>query len=196
MSSAVRLDDYIDGMLAEAAPAPPTFAAAAEPAASPVAALPSALLPRSEPPRALSAASRPKRWLCFGLGGESFAIELLKVQEVQRVPQIVPVRGAAPDVLGVINLRGEIVHVIDIGINLGLGASDASKDCARVVVIEEGGLHAGLLVSSVANVVTLDDAAIERSDSTLRAFPCPALTGFARIGGSIVALLDGARFLQ
>ncbi len=226
MSSAVSLDDYIGDMLADAPPAPPVSAPApvAVPAADAIAApIPtpaqapappppaaaasqlhasaalSALAQRLmtvEPPPVAAPASRPKRWLCFGLGGESFAIELLKVQEVQRVPSIVPVRGAAPDVLGVINLRGEIVHVIDVGVTLGLGASDARSEAARVVVLEEGGLHAGLLVSSVASVVTLDDAGIERSESTLRAFPCPALSGIARIGGSIVALLDGARFLK
>ncbi|HEX6833385.1 MAG TPA: chemotaxis protein CheW [Rudaea sp.] len=201
MNTDVRLDDYIGDLLADAAPAPaPAPAAMNAPApapsqriAAPAPALPSALIVELPPPRAPVA--RPKRWLCFSVGGENFAIELLKVQEVQRVPPIVPVRGAASDTLGVINLRGEIVHVIDLGLRLGFGPCVASE-ASRVVVLEENGQHAGLLVSSVASVITLDDASIERPESTLRTFPCPALAGIARTGRTLVALLDGSRFLQ
>jgi len=147
------------------------------------------------------AAPPSARWLCFDLAGQEFALELLKVQEVQRVPPIVPVRGAPSDVLGVINLRGEIVHVVDAGANLGLGPSDPRSEAARVVVLEDGGRRVGLLVAGVSNLMSLTYQAIERCDAVQRAFPCPALLGITRGGRrardkrGVIVLLDAASFL-
>jgi purine-binding chemotaxis protein CheW len=204
MTTDQQVEAYIDGMLADeparadtpsAPQTPPPHAPTAQLA---VAAAP-AHGPASTPAPPVAAAvspARPKRWLCFNAGGEHFAVELLKVQEVQRVPAIVAVRGAAPDVLGVINLRGEIVHVVDTAMRLGLGASEPASETSRVIVLEEGGRHVGLVVHGVANVVTLQESAIEHPDIALRAFPCAALIGIARHAQTLIVLLDASGFLK
>jgi purine-binding chemotaxis protein CheW len=211
MTDDARLDDYVDSLLAEpcAAPAPVVEKkielCAEKPA--PAVATPAPLLPSEIPaylravldatqPAPPPSVPRPKRWLHFDVGGQRFGVELLKVQEVQRVPTIVPVRGAPSDLLGIINLRGVIVHVIDLGLHLGFAATDARSDAARVVVLEANGNAVGLLVSRVAEVASLRDSDIERAETALCAFPCAALLGIARHGSTLVTLLDGSDFLK
>jgi len=214
MTDDARLDDYVDSLLAEPveakptpAPAPPRVEKPAPAPVKPSAPPPLPAMPVEIPaylravldaaqPAPPSSAPRPKRWLHFDVGGQLFGVELLKVQEVQRVPTIVPVRGAPTELLGIINLRGEIVHVVDLGLHLGFTAVDASTEAARVVVIEEGGKTVGLLVSKVAEVASLNDTDIERASTALRSFPCKALLGVARHGQQLVALLDGSEFLK
>lgn len=191
----MNVDRYIDGLLADdRAPPAPAFAGAPSAPVPPAPSLPPASA--SPAPPAAEPASRPKRWLCFEIAGQSYGIELLKVQEVQRVPEIVPLRGAAPELLGVTNLRGQIVHVVDLALKLGFAACDARAETARIVVLEERGEAVGLLVSAVAEIATLDQDAIERVDAGLRSLPHRGLLGIARRARAITALLDGAALLQ
>jgi purine-binding chemotaxis protein CheW len=140
--------------------------------------------------------ARPTRWLCFELSSQSYAIELLKVQEVIRVPDVVPVRGATPELLGVINLRGQLLHVVDLARKLGFSPCDAAAPSARVVVLEERGEAIGLLVSAVTEVVTLNDSHIERAAAALPAFPCHALIGIARQANTMIGLIDGSALIK
>lgn len=204
MTDDARLDDYVDSLLAEPveakpAPSPRVEKPASVPQTRPampveIPAYLRAVLDATQPAPP-SSAPRPKRWLHFDVGGQLFGVELLKVQEVQRVPTIVPVRGAPADLLGIINLRGEIVHVVDLGRHLGFGPVDITE-AARVIVLEESGKTVGLLVSKVAEVASLNDTDIERASTALRSFPCNALLGMARHGQQLVALLDGSEFLK
>ena len=207
MTTELQLDTYIGSMFVDESPRTETAAVAppspvqhptAPPAPAPASHRASPARVHAQAPPAVPVATPPraKRWLCFEAGGEHFAVELLKVQEVQRVPAIVPVRGADADVLGVINLRGEIVHVIDTAMRLGLGTSEPASEGSRVIVLEESGRHVGLIVHGVANVVTLQEGAIERPDIALRAFPCAALIGIARHAQSLIVLLDATGFLK
>ncbi len=152
--------------------------------------------------RALEAPSLPPiptekfhRWLRFQMGGQSYAVELLKVQEVQRVPDILPVRGAAPHVMGVMNLRGQIIAVIDLGACIGL-ASEPLTDASRVIVLETDDETIGLLVSAVAEVMSLSERAVENPVSSIPALPKEALIGIARHGGHMSVLLDATVFLR
>jgi purine-binding chemotaxis protein CheW len=208
MTDDARLDDYVDSLLAtpvESKPSPPPRVEKPTPVAPPAQSHP--LMPVEIPaylravldatrPAPPPTVPRPKRWLHFDVGGQSFGVELLKVQEVQRVPTIVPVRGAPPELLGIINLRGEIVHVMDLSMHLGFAPVDARTEAARVIVLEEAGKTVGLLVSKVAEVASLNDSDIERASIALRSFPCNALLGVARHGQQLVALLDGSEFLK
>jgi len=135
------------------------------------------------------------RWLRFQMGGQSYAVELLKVQEVQRVPDILPVRGAAPHVMGVMNLRGQIITVIDLGACIGLGREPLTE-ASRVIVLETEEETIGLLVSAVAEVMSLSERAVENPVSSIPALPKEALIGIARHGGHMSVLLDATVFLR
>lgn len=126
------------------------------------------------------------RWLRVGVGRDTYAFELLRVQEVVRVAPVVAMRGAGHAVLGVMNLRGRIVPVLDLGLWLDAGAVHAD-DRARIVVIERDDELIGLLVTTVEDVVSLDREHVE--PPLAGTDPGPTL-GVARISDWPTVLLD------
>ncbi|MGJ4803112.1 chemotaxis protein CheW [Luteimonas sp. SDU82] len=163
------------------APVPPHMeTAAAAPAAMPMAP-PLAAVP---PPASLIAQS--SRWLRVVVGRDSYALELLRVQEVVRVVPIVPMRGARAAVLGVMNLRGRIVPVFDLGLWLETGQVDADEH-SRIVVIERDDELIGVLVSAVEDVVTLGR---DRIEPPLQGSSPGVILGVARVGAAPTVLFD------
>ncbi|OHE84038.1 MAG: hypothetical protein A2579_12025 [Lysobacterales bacterium RIFOXYD1_FULL_69_11] len=131
-------------------------------------------------------ASRSSRWLRMGIGRDSYAFELLRVQEVVRVAPILAVRGAAMSVLGVMNLRGRIVPVFDLGRWLGSAAIEVTEG-ARIVVVERDDELIGVLVTQVEDVVSLSREHIE---PPLANGNPGAIVGIARTGQAPTVLLD------
>ncbi|MDI9237432.1 chemotaxis protein CheW [Lysobacter sp. LF1] len=163
------------------APAPAPMAPIARPAPStglrPVEFMPPALMP---------SVTTTHRWLRVAVGEDSYAIELLRVQEVGRTSPIVAMRGAVPSVLGAMNLRGRIVPVFDLGLWLGTGRVNPDER-ARIVVVERDNELIGALVSAVDDVVTLGP---DRIEPPLMASPSRAIVGVARVVAKPTVLLD------
>lgn len=112
------------------------------------------------------------QWVTFKLAHETYGINVMKVQEVLRVTDIAPVPGAPSYVLGIINLRGHVVTVIDTRERFGL-CTEEMTDNSRIVIIEAGKSVIGMLVDSVAEVVYIRESEIEQtpnvgSDETSR----------------------------
>ena len=100
------------------------------------------------------------QWVTFKLMGETYGINVMQVQEVLRYSEIAPVPGAPPYVLGIINLRGNVVTVIDTRHRFGLQPGEVN-DNTRIVIIEADKHVVGILVDSVAEVVYLRQSEIE-----------------------------------
>jgi purine-binding chemotaxis protein CheW len=126
------------------------------------------------------------RWLRVTVGGDGYALELLRVQEVVRLAPIVGMRGASRAVLGVMNLRGRIVPVFDLGLWLGT-AGVRSDERSRIVVVERDDELLGVLVSAVEDVVTLGR---DRIEPPLIGSDPGAILGIARVGAAPTVLLD------
>lgn len=102
------------------------------------------------------------QWVTFRLGNETYGIDVLRVQEVRRHSEIAPVPGADPDVLGIVNLRGSVVTVVDGRSRLG-HSPDPITDATRIVIVDIDGEMIGLLVDEVAEVVYLRRSEIDGS---------------------------------
>jgi purine-binding chemotaxis protein CheW len=100
------------------------------------------------------------QWVTFRLAGETYGINVMQVQEVLRYTEIAPVPGAPGYVLGIINLRGNVVTVIDTRNRFGLQSGEMT-DNTRIVIIETEGHVIGILVDSVAEVVYLRQSEVE-----------------------------------
>ena len=100
----------------------------------------------------------------FRLDAEAYGINVMQVQEVLRVTEIAPVPGAPAYVLGIVNLRGNVVTVIDTRRRFGLPTAEIT-DASRIVIIESGEEVIGILVDSVSEVVELRQSAIELAPS-------------------------------
>lgn len=97
---------------------------------------------------------------CFGVGEHTFAIDVQQVREVARCPAITPLPKAPPLIEGVVDLRGRVIPVVDLGRAL-LGAPLEADALARVAVLEADGLVFGLRVGSAADVLSLPASALE-----------------------------------
>lgn len=102
------------------------------------------------------------QWVTFRLAGETYGINVMQVQEVLRYTDIAPVPGSSSHVLGIINLRGSVVTVIDTRLRFGLPQGETT-DHTRIVIIEANTHVIGILVDSVAEVVYLRQSEIETS---------------------------------
>lgn len=100
------------------------------------------------------------QWVTFQLEDEVYGINVMQVQEVLRLTEIAPVPGAPSYVLGIINLRGNVVTVIDGRSRFGLPLSDATEE-SRIIVAEVAGHVIGMLVDSVTEVVYLHQSDID-----------------------------------
>ena len=100
------------------------------------------------------------RWVTFRLAGETYGINVMRVQEVLRMTDVAPVPGAPPFVLGIINLRGNVVTVLDTRKLLAL-PSGGTTEHSRIMIIESGKVTVGLLVDSVAEVMNISATDID-----------------------------------
>ena len=151
--------------------------------------------PHGANPHNRRAAERTSRWLRLRCGTQAYALELLKVQEVVLPVPLLPLRGTAPAMLGIMNLRGQVVPVMDLGIHLG--AATAEDDAqTRIVVLEENGETLGLRVSAVEDVASLTDSQIEPPDTArICQISNELFRGVARISQRPMILLDATRLL-
>ncbi|TAJ55191.1 MAG: hypothetical protein EPN60_15710 [Nevskiaceae bacterium] len=135
-----------------------------------------------------------RRWVSFWLGKVRYAVEIRQLREVLAQARPVPVPGApSAAVLGVINLRGEIVTLLDLGLWLGL--APACRE-GPVLVLEQGGFSLGLRVDAMAALLKRMPAEVlapEPVDSpALRALVC----GRTADGDEMLTLLDASVLLS
>ena len=117
------------------------------------------------------------------------AIDAAGVQEVIRLSSVTPVRHASEEVTGVINLRGKIVTLLDIGMILGLGKAPATRD-SRVFIVEDRTEFLGLLVDRVGEVFEVDPSREEPLPANIPAARARFFRGVYRADGHIIALLN------
>jgi purine-binding chemotaxis protein CheW len=134
------------------------------------------------------------RWVTFRLEQELYGINVLQVQEVLRVSEIVPVPGAPDYVLGIINLRGKVVTVIDMRRSFGL-PSHENTDASRIMIIESGKQVAGMLVDSVAEVVNIDSNQVETAPDVGTSEASKYIQGIANHNKEILILVDVNKLL-
>lgn len=129
------------------------------------------------------------RWVTFFLSEEKYGINVMQVQEVLRVTEIAPVPGAPEYVLGIINLRGNVVTVIDTRQRFGLGPKDLD-DASRIVIVESNDQVVGILVDSVAEVVDLKVAEIETAPNVGTEDNAKFIQGVASHQDELLIIID------
>lgn len=101
-----------------------------------------------------------RQLLCFQLASTPYAVPIESVREIVRIGPITPIPRVASHVRGVISLRGEMLEVIDLRSKLGLEATEITKATRIVVVSDDDGHVAGLLVDEVREVLRVAEDAI------------------------------------
>ena len=129
------------------------------------------------------------QFVTFVLMDETYGINVMQVQEVLRVTEIAPVPGAPDYVLGIINLRGNVVTVIDTRTRFGLPPVEM-EDASRIIVIESEKQVVGILVDAVAEVVELREDEIDVAPNVGTEDSSRYIQGVATREDSLLILVD------
>ena len=131
----------------------------------------------------------------FQLENETYGINVMQVQEILRYSEIASVPGAPSYVLGIINLRGNVVTVIDTRSRFGLLPADIT-DNSRIVIIEAEKQVIGILVDSVAEVVYLKKSEIEDAPNVGTAESSQFIQGVTNRDDGLLILVDLNKLLS
>ena len=131
----------------------------------------------------------------FMLGQATFGVDTAQIQEVVRLGNLTPVHHAPAYVVGIRNLRGRIVTVIDLPTRLDLGRVAVGPE-SRILIVEGQGEPIGLLVDQVADTIDVNPADIQPAPSNVNGVQSRQLRGVCRHGARLVALLDLTAILQ
>ncbi|HEX6161968.1 MAG TPA: chemotaxis protein CheW [Vicinamibacterales bacterium] len=138
------------------------------------------------------------KYLTFALGREEYGLPILKVREIIKVMDITHVPQVAAHVLGVINLRGKVIPVIDLRRKFGFDAqAPTDRTCIIVaeVALPSSTLMMGVVVDSVSEVVHVSAAEIEEPPDFGGPRTSDYLLGLAKVKGGVKILLDLDRVL-
>lgn len=135
------------------------------------------------------------RWVTFKLESETYGINVMQVQEVLRVSEIASVPGAPDYVIGIINLRGNVVTVVDTRRRFGM-ASKEVDDLARIVIIETEDQVVGILVDSVSEVVEIPGSEIETAPNVGTEESAKYILGVTSRDSELLILVDLNKFLS
>lgn len=126
---------------------------------------------------------------CFYVGSALCGIDISTVQEMNKQMEMTTVPQAPDYVLGIMNLRGRIVTIIDLGRKLGL-ASSRQEESSRIIIVNSRDENIGLLVDKVTDVVTINWENIEPTPSNIQGVTGKYFHGVCKTPKDVVAILD------
>ncbi|MFP4380063.1 MAG: chemotaxis protein CheW [Candidatus Sumerlaeia bacterium] len=153
-----------------------------------------------------------RQYSTFYLGDALFGIDILLVNEINRHLDITIVEQAPEFVCGLLNLRGQIVTVIDLGVRLGLGAREI-KPSSRIVVLKTAAEIqsrigksqtddttaedvVGLLVDRIGDMVSVAEEKMEQAPANIAGVDGKYISGVAPVGGSLMVALQAREILK
>ncbi len=125
----------------------------------------------------------------FTLGQEEYAVDILKVHEINRMKEITKVPSSPPDVEGVINLRGKVIPVINLRGKFGLPAKD-NDEHSRIMIMDIGGITMGLIVDGVSEVLRIPSDIVEPPPPMSTDRATEFIRGIAKQQDRLIILLD------
>ena len=131
----------------------------------------------------------------FFVGEALCGMDILKVQEINKLIEMTRVPQAPEYVLGILNLRGEIVTIIDLGKKLGLKSTEIS-DKTRNIIVNSKGEHIGLMVEKISDVVQAKFEKIEAPPANIGGVQGKYFTGVLKTKDRLVGILDVGKVLE
>lgn len=135
------------------------------------------------------------RWVTFQLDKEMYGVNVMQVREVLRYSDIAPVPGAPAYVLGIINLRGNVVSVIDTRMRFGLPPAEIT-DNTRIMIIESERQTVGILVDSVAEVADINTKDIDDTPNVGTEESAKFICGVCNREDELLILIDLYKLLS
>ncbi len=131
----------------------------------------------------------------FYLGSTFMGIETLRVQEIIRIVDVTRVHHAQDHILGIVNLRGKIVTIVDLSKKLDLPESDLTDD-SRIVIVDWKDEYIGLLVDRILDVRSVDRRDFEPPPTNIQDLQGKYLQGVFRGADHLIAIVDVDKVLE
>ncbi len=125
----------------------------------------------------------------FRLGNEEYAVNILKVQEINRMREITRVPNTPPYVEGVINLRGKVIPVINLRSKFSLAERDSDTQ-SRIMIMDIQGITMGLVVDAVSEVLRIPGDIVESTPPMAANISTEFIKGIAKLEDRLIILLD------
>ena len=131
----------------------------------------------------------------FKIANEEFGIDILNVQEINKMTQVTKVPNSPEFVEGVINLRGRVIPVVNLRVKMDLPNREYDKD-TRIIVVDLSGKTVGFLVDSVSEVLRIPRNIMEPPPSIVAGINSNYITAVGKLEDRLLILLDLDKILQ
>lgn len=135
------------------------------------------------------------RFLEFSLGKEKFAIPLLQVRELISIPETTPIPNAPKHFLGIMNLRGQVISVVDLRKKLKFSVEESTKEEA-VIIIEIDDINMGVVVDSINKVVNVEEGAVQDIPEIESQLNAEYINGIFKYDDNLVILMNLKQILS
>jgi purine-binding chemotaxis protein CheW len=131
----------------------------------------------------------------FYIGDALCGMDILKIQEINKLMEMTKVPQAPDYMIGILNLRGQIVTIIDLGQKLGLGTAEISNE-SRNIIVNAPGENVGLLVSRISDVIMADPDKIEPAPANMTGIQGGFFIGVYKTENKLIGILDVKEVLR
>jgi purine-binding chemotaxis protein CheW len=142
--------------------------------------------------KALQKGASELQLVSFEVSGEEFAVDILAVQEINRMMELTRVPQSPPEVEGVINLRGKIIPVLDLRRKFGMGSAERTE-ANRIIVVDVNKKVLGFIVDKVHEVLRISSEIVEPAPAMACSINAEFISGVAKLEDRLIILLDLTR---
>jgi purine-binding chemotaxis protein CheW len=129
-----------------------------------------------------------RQYITFIANGQEFAANIMAIREIRGWTDTTPLPHVPHYIRGVINLRGNVLPVVDLKARLGLGMTEATPKNV-IIVIAQGNKTTGILVDAVSDIITLSAAEVQPPPDVMQTNGDNHIDGIAVLDGRMVTLL-------
>lgn len=134
------------------------------------------------------------RWVTFQLGDEIYGVLVKNVREILRISNISPVPGAPDYIVGITNIRGNVISVIDGRSRISL-ASKEHTDLSRMIVMESEDDIVAVVVDRVADIIDLPESMLDSSPKLAKGESSKYISGVISHDDDLIIILDSETFI-
>lgn len=130
-----------------------------------------------------------KQFIVFELENERYGLSVIKTESIERMTQITRVPDSSDYVLGIINLRGDILPVLSLRLKIGLKPKAFDSD-TRIIVVDVGNYRVGIVVDRIVEIMNISEIGIQSAKEILIDRESQMFEGVYKSGDNVVMLLD------
>lgn len=134
------------------------------------------------------------RFIEFSLGAEDYAIPLLMVREVIPVPETTPIPKSPSHFLGIMNLRGQVISIVDLRMKLKIEAKEKREEA--VIIVDIGGTNIGVVVDSINKVLAFSSNEVNEMPAVEKQINAQYILGIYSKENSLTVLINIAKILD